>query len=58
MVAVFSNAAIGSFQSPGGTPVTFTLSTPFSVAIAVNDQFYIGYNYTYLGGSAKFRVAI
>lgn len=45
-VAVFNNAAIGTFSSPGGTPVTFTLSTPFNVAIAVNDEFYIGYNYT------------
>ncbi len=46
-VAVFSDAAIGSFNAgSGGTPVTFTLSTPFSTAIAVGDEFYIGYNYT------------
>ncbi|HPD56514.1 MAG TPA: hypothetical protein P5294_06285 [Smithellaceae bacterium] len=45
-VAVFSNASIGTFNGSTGTPVTFTLSAPFSVAIAVNDEFYIGYNYT------------
>ena len=46
-MAVFSNAVIGTFSAAaGGTPVTFTLSAPFSVAIAVNDEFYIGYNYT------------
>jgi type II secretory pathway pseudopilin PulG len=46
-VAVFSSATIGAFNAAaGGTPVTFALSTPFSTAIAVNDEFYIGYNYT------------
>lgn len=45
--AVASNASIGSFNAgAGGTPVTFTLSTPFTGAIAVGNEFYIGYNYT------------
>jgi len=45
-VAVFSNALIGTFSSPAGTPITFTLSDPFDDDIAANDEFYIGYNYT------------
>ncbi|HDQ04588.1 MAG TPA: hypothetical protein ENN23_08530 [Deltaproteobacteria bacterium] len=44
--AVFSAASAGTFNAVNGMPVTFTLSSPFSVAIAAGDLFYLGYNYT------------
>lgn len=46
MAAVFSTASAGTFDAASGTPVTFALSSPFSVAIATGDLFYVGYKYT------------
>ena len=44
--AVFSAASEGTFGAASGTPVTFTLSTTFSVTIEAGDLFYLGYYYT------------
>jgi hypothetical protein len=49
-VAVYSSAVpdSGNFNAAsGGTPVTFNLSTPFTIAIGAGDEFYIGYSYSY-----------
>ena len=46
VAAVFSTASAGTFDAASGTPVTFALSSPFSVAIATGDLFYLGYKYT------------
>ncbi len=47
--AVFSAVSVGTFGEASGTPVTFTLSTTFSVTIAAGDLFYLGYYYTSSG---------
>ena len=44
--AEFSAASAGTFSAASGTPVTFTLSSPFTVAIVAGDLFYLGYKYT------------
>ncbi len=39
----FSNGSAGTYNATSGTPITITLSTAFTDAIVVGDEFYIGY---------------